>query len=278
MAFSDHELSVQLGRPVFLYKFEFSVTEIFYLTNSQVEIGSAPEVYLPCEVGHSQPRVNEDEPGSEITISFGLDDENANTFANNWISAAPEVDRIKVTITRFHSDVGGGSALFWIGFLTSVGYEEQGNVASVLCKSLDQRFTLTGPRKNWGTLCNHKLYGTECTLDNASFTQEGTVSAIDASGIVYTVPGISAPTVRWDGGTIQLKSNPLIKRLIVSQTGDDFTLRYPIPELTVGSLVEVVEGCLHDVTDCQSFSNLPNFGGTPFTPTRNPFTNRVDFL
>lgn len=282
MAFGDHETSKQLGRPIDLYTFTLSATNIVRLTNSLVDVTVGIDTWLSAEVSRDQPTQNDDSPGSQLEVLFGVDDPAANSFVTQWIASAPEVDRIRVLVERFHIDAGGGSTPWWLGFLTSVGYEEDGNVASVLCQSLDNRFTLIGPRRNWGTVCNHKHLDQSatqptCQLNPATFTQQGTVTAIDSTGTVFTVPGIGAPTVRWDGGTFRANVG-LAKRLIESQSGDDFTVRYPIPEIQVGTIVDIQEGCRRDLTDCNAYSNVPNFGGTPYTPTRNPFTNRIDFL
>ncbi len=277
MTFEAHETSKQDGRPIDLYTFTLEATDIVRLTNSLEDVTIGFDTWLSTEVNRDQPRVNDDEPGSELEVLFGVDDPAANEFVSLWIAGAPEVDRIRVLVERFHIDPGGGSTPWWLGFITSVRYEEEGNVASILCKSLDNRFSLIGPRKNWGTICNHKHYGGECTLDSALFTQVATVTAIAPDGITYTIPGVSAPNVRWDGGTIILKDK-LPKRLIASQSGDDFVLRYPITQIEIGDEVQLVEGCAHDLTDCVAYANFLNFGGTAYTPTRNPFTNRIDFL
>jgi len=286
MAFGDHEQSVQDAFPIELYKFEFGGTET-RLTNSHQDETFSSQLYSATEISRTQPRVNDDEPGSQVEILLGVDESSANTFATQWIQAAPEVDRIKVTLFRFHTEAGGGSIVFWIGFVVSVNYVEEGNVVSLLCKSLDNRFTLQGPRKNWGTVCNHKHYGRECTLDADDFTEIGTVTVLDSTGVIYTVPGISAPTVRWEGGTM-LKSSGFEKRMIVAQSGDTFTVQFPITEIKVGDLVSLVEGCAHDTVDCAAYpntdpenpsnTNIENFGGTPFTPTKNPFTNNIEYL
>jgi len=47
----------------------------------------------------------------------------------------------------------------------------------------------------------------------------------------------------------------------VAYSGSDFTVRYPIPEIEIGSVVRVVEGCKRDTADCTSYGNIVNYGG-----------------
>lgn len=72
-------------------------------------------------------------------------------------------------------------------------------------------------------------------------------------------------------------------RLILSQSGDDLQLLLPFPDSILGSTVVILAGCDHTVTTCDSKFNTPsdpqsnvvNFGGFPFVPTKNPFEGGV---
>jgi len=67
--------------------------------------------------------------------------------------------------------------------------------------------------------------------------------------------------------------------LIVAQSGDDLQLLLPFPQSAVGREVILFAGCDHTPEVCDdkfdtpedTDSNLINFGGFAFVPTRNPF-------
>ena len=67
-------------------------------------------------------------------------------------------------------------------------------------------------------------------------------------------------------------------RLILAQDGDDVTLLLPFAENIVGSTIVLLAGCDHSITTCDTkfstpldpLSNVRNFGGFPFVPTKNP--------
>jgi len=269
MTFNSRETSAQNARPIELYHIVVSGTD-YYFTNSELDQVYLTKEYLPASITRTQPRVSQDEPGSEVELTFATNEPVAQALTRAWVTSAPETRTSTVTIYKHHVD-DTDFQTFWVGSIVSVSYREQGHITVFLCRSLDNLFTLQGPRRNWGTLCTHQHYDRFCTLNNVTYTQSGIVTAIDSTGVVYTIPGISAPTVRWAAGELA-KPLTALSRMIIAQSGDDFTLQYPIPEIAVGDTVEVIEGCLHDVADCKGFSNLLNFGGIPYTPDINPFT------
>lgn len=270
MAFDPLETSAQSSRPTELYSINVAGTDYFWV-NSENPVTFGINDYTPAPIRRTQPRVSQDEPGSEVQLEIPTNHPITQELARAWVTASPETQTSRVTIYKRH--VGDSEfQTFWVGSIVSVLYRDNGHTTRFLCRSLDNLFTLQGPRRNWGTLCTHQLYDRFCTLTRASFTVAGTVTALDSTGTVYTIPGISAPTTRWNTGVLQ-KPFTFQSRMIIAQSGDDFTVQYPIPEIGVGDAIEVVEGCQHDVTDCNSFSNILNFGGIPYTPDVNPFTS-----
>lgn len=277
MTYQDADISIQDGNPIELYDFRGDDVNFFF-TNANEPYTFGVTRYVPVQVSRTQPRVNQDEPGSQVELKMALADPNASAFLDRWIASAPEVTKWKLTIRRVHVD-DTGAIIFWIGTVVSVRYENQGIDVIVLCKSLNNLFTLQGPRKNWGTTCNHRLFsqgGGNCTLVRNTFTTTTTVDSIDSTGLIYTLAVVPNPTVRWESGFIIKPGSGLESRMIIARSGNDITLQYPIPEIGVGDTVQISEGCDHSITDCVAYNNEDNFGGTPYTPRSNPFTKRID--
>lgn len=270
MTFEAREESIQDSRPSELYDISIANTNFFF-TNSEVSRVIGPRSYVPVVISRSQPRVSQDEPGSEVELTLATNEPAVQALTRAWVTASPESLSSRVLIQKNHF-ADSAYQPFWIGSIVAASYRNEGHETVFLCRSLDNLFTLQGPRRNWGTLCTHQHYDSFCTLNSLLFVKTGVVSAIDATGTIYTVPGIAAPTVRWQSGEFR-KPFTFSSRMIINQTGNDFTLQYPIPEIGVGDTIEVIEGCLHDVDDCKSFSNLLNYGGIPYTPDINPFTS-----
>ena len=285
MTFADQEESLQEGRPVELYEFTVG-NETFRYTNSERSENFGGFDWQPVALTRDQVALSPDEPGSSVQVMMANEDPNSVIFTQAWVAQAPNTGDTRVRIYRHHQDdVDEQFQLFWIGYLVSPSYEEDGSVFAINCKSLDNLFTMQGPRKNWGTLCNHQLYGSECTLSIIPFTYAGVITAIASDGVTITVSGIPAATVTFVGGEL-IKPGTLAAGLIVQVSGNDFTVQYPIPNLEVGDSVQIIEGCNHTLTQCALFpnaseasgTNVENFGASPYTPPVNIFTKGGDAL
>jgi hypothetical protein len=286
MTFETQEESLEGGRPVELFEFTIGLT-VFRFTSTESVINDGVNDFQPVPITRSQPKVNQDEPGSSVVIQMPTNENNTRDFARAWVQRAPTTGDTRVRIFRHHTN-DTGFQLFWIGYLVAVNYENNGFLTNVQCKSLDNMFTLQGPRRNWGPLCQHQLYDSGCTLNEVTYTVSGAITAIAADGVTITVPGLAAAVVTRLGGELRIPGT-LSTALIVAVSGDDYTIQYPDPDFEVGITVELVEGCDHstdNMTGCAAFpngaepsgTNVENFGGTPYTPPINLFTKGGDAL
>jgi len=283
MTFETREESLEDGQPIELFEFDVGA-EVFRFTSAEDDIQALGFLFTGVPMGRTQPKVNQDEPGSSVIVTLATDHPDVQLFARSWVSQAPNVGDVRVKVWRHHK-LDTDFQLFWIGYMVSANYENNGSTTSMNCKSLDNAFTLQGPRKNWGTLCNHQLYGTECRLSQLDFSQNGTIDALAADGVTYTLSGISAPTVRHEGGMIE-KTGTLVSAMVILVSGSDYTIQYPNSGLVVGDPITLMEGCEHNLTDCQAFPNLAevsltnveNYGGSPYTPPINLFVKGGDAL
>jgi uncharacterized phage protein (TIGR02218 family) len=62
------------------------------------------------------------------------------------------------------------------------------------------------------------------------------------------------------------------RRFIRDFSGTDLTLTQPFQGIAVDDEVTVSPGCDHTMATCDEvYDNLPNYGGFPFIPQKNPF-------
>jgi len=277
MTFNASEISTQDGNPIELYEIEVGTT-VYYFTNRGNVDGFQFDGndYLPIVIGRDQHRVDDDQPGSQLNLILPTNHPVTQDLTQSWVAATPEIDSTQVTIRKVHVDEGSVQP-FWFGFISSVDYRKKGQETRIACNALSDKFTLQGPRFNWGTLCNNQHYDTLCTLARGAFTQVATVSSISVDGLTYTLDSLAAPTVRYNSGEFK-KVGLADSRLIVARSGNDITVQYVIPSIVVGDSVEVIEGCEHNLTDCAAYSNEDNFGASPYTPPVNPVTKGLDAL
>jgi hypothetical protein len=198
-------------------------------------------------------------------------------------SAVLPARRLNVSITRIQLDesqLGFGSPAYGspeppilpnVGFIIFEGYVTsiafKGRTCSIDVNPDTEQFNREVPRYKYQSLCNHVLYDAECAVDKNLFKQQGLVNAV--VGNTISVGGFTGTA--FTGGYVQNLAGTDY-RMIIEHNADVFTLLLPFAENPLGNDVIAFQGCAHDVTTCRDkFSNVDNFGGFPFVPTKNPF-------
>jgi len=273
-----------IGALSYLYQFQFG-TSFFYFNNENEIITYLGQDYLPVAIKHDPPEQSAEEISGDLVITMDYTEEDASDFVLNFVSIAPAGLTL---VTVFEYDYGASPldpsvVAVWNGNLSSTSFDDDGKV-SLLCQPFSSLWRREGPRMNWGTLCNHEFTDVKCTVAAATFSILTTpVSAVASNGLDITIPGILTSPLPADqtyrGGKLAITANPIDARLIVAQVGAVVTIQYGFRELPPTTNVNVLQGCDHRLRTCKDkFNNLPNFGGTPFYSTANPFEVGFDRL
>jgi len=132
--------------------------------------------------------------------------------------------------------------------------------------------------KTYGAQCPKVFGGTEyagCGVSLAANTVTGTLTSV-SSASVFTDSARAEPADTFGAGTIQFTSGPNagLKALeIKSFAAGVITTFEPFYYLPVaGDSYSMVRGCRKRLSDCQSYSNVTNFGGYPFIPTGSTYS------
>lgn len=127
------------------------------------------------------------------------------------------------------------------------------------------------PRNLYQAQCRHRVFGTRCGLDAATYTKTGTVITADGCSIVATA-AIAAPagsgTFTLGVMTMTSGDNDNVSRTVVKWDGAAaFTLLAPFPyDIAPGDTFSVTAGCNKTTATCNAFGNISNFGGFPYIP------------
>ena len=116
--------------------------------------------------------------------------------------------------------------------------------------------------------CTHIFGDAGCGIALVDHTYAGTVSAIDSTGTVLTVPEFASLPDSLQGGFLRVGQ---AVRMIVAHTGSSITLLSPIIGLEVGASVSGVAGCQLTFAACSHYNNIANFLGFDLIPILNPF-------
>jgi uncharacterized phage protein (TIGR02218 family) len=153
----------------------------------------------------------------------------------------------------------------------------QARQAELLCTPESVSMRRPGLRRHYQLSCPHALYQTgdfNCRASKAAATR----AAQEITALEYLAVTVesgwngSFAAEKFVGGMVEWTGDAgPEKRTILRVTGNVLSLNAPTTGLTVGDTVDVVLGCNHQVTDCETLhNNIVNFGGMPYIPGVNP--------
>lgn len=170
--------------------------------------------------------------------------------------------------------VSGLSIVLWEGEVQSIGVKydrTKGHTAEMLINSvLGDGLLSELPSVFYQPQCNHVLYDSRCGIDPTNFDVSTTV--VTASGRLVEVTSDGGNPDGWLKGGEIIRDDDGERRLIVQHTGNDLVLSSAFRTLNPSDAITLQAGCDRTVTTCRDkFSNVPNFGGYPAIPLKNPW-------
>ena len=254
-----------------------NVTELFKFvegdiittqTRGDTDVTYLSELYTSAyPIKRSATESNKELSKSSVDIIVDL----SNPLAQRHL--ASPVDTV-VTVTIFqHTD--SSTDVFWKGRLASTKANNKGVILT--CESIFTSLRRPGLRGRYQKSCRHALYGASgCTVDPELHAVLSTLT--DVNGVSVEVAGLNAyPDGRFRGGMLRAPDG--VVRFVVDHAGNNLTLSRPFEQLqnlfniNGPGVVEVkaYPGCQHNMADCNDiFDNLPNYGGFPWIPSKNP--------
>ncbi len=276
MTFDSFESSVEGSQPIELYRFVLG-SETFEYTSAEDQVTVGGLDYDPIPIKRTRVGQGPEERSNQMQITVP----GTNVFARRYIANVPG-PRAELTISRVQRpDFPGPEVVaLFVGFVQSVAFTANAKVAKIAVLPITSAVSRPIPRFTYMGLCNHVLYDSGCKADDTdtAFRHTGTVTAIN--GNVITVSGATGfADDFFTAGFVEAGGSD--SRLILDHVGNDLTLLLPFPEDILNTTVVVLAGCDHTITVCdQKFftpedvaSNVINYGGFAFVPTRDIFQN-----
>lgn len=161
----------------------------------------------------------------------------------------------------------------WKGRVVTVSFT--GDEAKFNCESVFTSLKRYGLLAKFQYICRHSLYSQgagRCNVSKEDFKHSGTITDID--GVLVTVSGAGDKSNGWYvGGYIQI--GQFVHRHIIGHEGDLLKINKPLsPDIEIGADTNIYAGCNHSLETCRDkFDNLLNFGGFPYIPLVNPFSD-----
>lgn len=280
MTYASIESSTAEGRPYYLYQF-VEGDRVWRFTSRATDWTSAASegetiTWEAAAIAHGDVVQTSEIERGRLELTWPI----SHPFARRFLAPLGNTP-VTLTIFRGHEQALGETVAHWKGRV--VGAEVEGVRILLNCESVFSTLRRAGVRAKYQRLCHHALYGRGCGLDIGFHWQTGTVTSV--SGNALTIPEAAGQPDGWfRGGVLRFGAQ---LGFVTGHVGTTLTLSRPIPELAavlaapevdpetgdpIPVVADIAPGCdLRAATCAAKFSNLPNFGGFPEIPGRNPF-------
>ena len=266
-------MSLTATQPIETYEFVGSF-ETYRYTTADRDVTVDGQLHTKAAIARGAVRAGDhtqDQLDVELTLPVTLDVVQDYAFLNSPAKLNLILRAFDRTVQNpAGSDIyaSANGIILWSGEVSAfsvTGREAKVRVPSNFTRAL----AVTAPAVFYQNPCNHVLYGPQCKVNPAGFTQTTTVGAVSSNQITVGDDGfddnfLNAGSIRND------RTNE--RRLIVSNISNVITVNVPFVDLLVGDTVVMRAGCDHSFTICRTkFNNTLNYGGQPFIPGDNPF-------
>jgi uncharacterized phage protein (TIGR02218 family) len=267
MTYQTIETSVDDGKPIELLEINYS-TEVWRYTSAEREVIHNLQTYEPLPMRHGSIAPTGDASTSNLTLELAKETPVGSLFL---IQPPSEV----ITMTLFSKHFGDDEfTVLWKGRILNCEFEDP--FFKFNCESVFSSLQRIGIPRRFSVGCTHNLYGVGCRVLRDAYRTDGvalTITGIDlTSGAAGAVPDgyFAGGYVTW---VHNVRGN-LESRMITYSEGASGLIRLvAVPNgLSLGQEIKIYAGCDHRVQTCKDkFNNVPNFGGQPFIPQKNPF-------
>ena len=270
----EYGVALSTPQPAYLYRFlaRMDSTVSWFLTSHAQSITYGGDTYAPASISHDEVKRTMESSDESVKLTSGYDP--AGPLAAYL--PFPPSDRFEVTIWRFDLLQPAVAAVQeFQGYISTVKLVGRKLEATVQCPIdfMDRKV----PTYFIGYLCNVRLYGPGCNLNQADWKTTGNIAALAGTGIALAAnPG--KPQNYFAGGHLLVGAG-LTKELrtIMASNGVSLVLNYPLLKAVVGQGVFIYPGCAHNPNDCMNkFDNWDNYQGHPLVPYKNPTLNAID--
>ncbi len=255
-----------------VYTITYDINRWWY-TSSDEDVYVAPVTFRTLPISRSNVELSTDDTSASFKVEFPLDAEFLEMFR-----VSPPSGLVTLLCEKYDSVTGLTSEIIFKGRIINVGWEISSAV--VTCESSSQAIKRMGLRRHYQYGCPHMLYSGECRVDREDYVTVDNATNITGSS-VDLLSIASLPDNYFAGGYIEYTHSTLqtVERIAISASqGSTLTLfSFPVG-LGSGKEVRAYAGCDRTISTCsQRFNNAENYGGTPFIPTKNPFSGNPMF-
>lgn len=281
MSFQTYEQSNAIGRPINLYLFVWGNSQWGYTSSDTAQIIDGV-TYTPIPISDDGlKQANSDSDPFTVHLPVALPDSSGVMQPLPLVAlfrSTPPSQSVFITVRRKHEQ-DPEALIHWIGKVGNVLRQADGATADIVCRNRSVK--RAGLRLTWARICPHFVFDSGCQLLKSAFAITRNVTAV--TGNSFTVDGAPlAASPYYDGGFIEWNADGLgtIERRGIEATlgANEYQVFGRADGITIGLAVTIYPGCDGAVATCDTkFSNLANYGGVDFMPSKSPFDGRQVF-
>lgn len=245
------------SQPYELYLFQ--ATGISYaLTNAEKPITYLGEVYAPATITRSDAELSNEVVSGQIKVYLPVDHPLSELLI-------PYLPSSPIAVTIFGSHYGDSeTVVVFTGEVASARFTDE---CEITCNSAQYLLQRKIPQQLYQSPCTHIFGDAGCGALLVDHTYTGTISAIDSTGTVLTIPAFASLPDSLKAGYLKRGTDV---RMIVDHIGSTVKLISAIPGLSTEA-VSGVAGCALDFSTCAHYGRTSSFLGFDLIPTINPF-------
>jgi uncharacterized phage protein (TIGR02218 family) len=231
----------------------------FALTSADNPVTYLGEVYASTTISRTGVEQSNEVVSGQIKIFIPKDHPLAR-LCLPYLPSSP----IAVTVFGSHySDTE--TVVLFTGVIASSRFTDQ---CELTCNSAQYLLQRKIPQQLYQAPCSHIFGDAGCGANLPAHTYVGTITAIDSTGTVLTIPAFASLPDTLQAGYLQVGDQ---FRMIVAHAGAQVTLISPINDLAAGASVSGTAGCALSFSACSHYGRTISFLGFDLIPTVNPF-------
>lgn len=277
MSYPDLDTSEADARPVELYYFSRGATpsepapEEWRFTSAQYDFDTEfllypfGGIYASRSIRRNEVAQSSERGRNTLQLTVPRDFEIVEEFRR-----VPVPGAIGLTLMQVHQrDFDYQFVQLWSGRVLSAQWDNAS--AQLSCEPTSASLERNGLRRLYSRTCTHALYDGLCRV----VPQPVSMLVSDQAGTRLLLDGAALLPDEFAGGWVEAAADGGRKTMIVNHTDTEATLIHPV-EFEHGEAVLLYRGCDKSVAVCEGrFDNLPNYGGFPFIPDKNPFDTGI---
>jgi hypothetical protein len=258
VSFDTIEQSGFGAQPYELYLFQGTGIS-FALTSAENPITYLGEVYAPATISRTGVEQSNEVVSGQIKVFIPKEHPLARL-------CLPYLPSSPIAITVFGSHYADAeTVVLFTGTIASARFTDQ---CELTCNSAQYLLQRKIPQQLYQAPCSHIFGDAGCGADLTAHSYPGTITAIDSTGTVLTVPAFAALPDTLQAGYLQVGDE---FRMVVGHSGATVTLISPISGLAAPASARGTAGCALNFSACAHYGRTISFLGFDLIPTVNPF-------